>query len=115
MRKALEICLILILLISRKAYSQEKAEKFSLNGYVSTMGSVIFDSLSGPFIIDNLVHNRLNFKGYLNKNITIATELRNRLFVGDMVRSGPAYSEMIGNDQGWADLPGIFLMSPHFS
>lgn len=104
MRKTLEISFILSMLISWKSFSQENVERMSLKGYVSTMESVIFDSLSGPFIVDNLVHNRLNFKGYLNKNITVATELRNRLFVGDMVRSGISYSEMTGNDQGWVDL-----------
>lgn len=104
MRKVLEIYFILLLVINVEAFSQEEDKKFSLNGYVSTMESVIFDSLSGPFIIDNLVHNRLNFKGYINNNISFATELRNRLFIGDMVRSGPSYAEMTGNDQGWADM-----------
>lgn len=104
MRKVLEIFFILLLIINVEAFSQEKDKKFSLNGYVSTMESVIFDSLSGPFIIDNLVHNRLNLKGYINNNISFATELRNRLFIGDMVRSGPSYAEMTGNDQGWADM-----------
>ena len=51
------------------------------------MQSVMFDSLSGPFVIDNLIHNRLNLKGYVNENITFAAEFRNRLFTGDMVRS----------------------------
>ena len=114
MCKVLEIFLILSLLISGKAFSQEKVERISLNGYVSTMESVIFDSISGPFIVDNLVHNRLNFKGYLNKNITFATELRNRLFVGDMVRTGPSYSEMIGSDQGWVDMSWNILNEQSF-
>ena len=51
------------------------------------MQSVMFDSVSGPFVVDNLLHNRLNFKGYVNEHITFATEFRNRLFTGDMVRS----------------------------
>lgn len=104
MRKILEIYFILFLVFNTEAFSQEKDKKLSLNGYVSTMESVIFDSLSGPFIIDNLVHNRLNLKGYINNNISFATELRNRLFIGDMVRSGPLYAEMTGSDQGWADM-----------
>ena len=65
------------------------------------MQSVMFDSLSGPFINDNLIHNRLNLSGYVNDHITFAAEFRNRLFTGDMVKSGPSYSEMIGSDQGW--------------
>ena len=66
--------------------SQEKQKKIVLNGYVTSMQSAMFDSLSGPFVYDNLIHNRLNFKGYINSHITFAAEFRNRLFTGDMVR-----------------------------
>ena len=69
--------------------AQEKQKFLTLNGYVSTMQSVMFDSLSGPFLNENLIHNRLNFKGYVNENITFAAEFRNRLFTGDMVRIRP--------------------------
>ena len=94
------------------ALSQEKQKVVTLNGYLSTMQSVMFDSLSGPFVNDNLLHNRLNFKVYLNDNITFAAEFRNRLFTGDMVRSGSSYSEMTGSDQGWVDLSWNILNEP---
>jgi hypothetical protein len=84
--------------------SQEKPEFLTLDGYVSTMQSVMFDSLSGPFVNENLIHNRLNLKGYINENITFTAEFRNRLFTGDMVRSVPSYSQMIATDHGWVDL-----------
>ena len=114
MRKVLEIYFILFLVINVEAFSQEEDKRFSLNGYVSTMESVIFDSLSGPFIVDNLLHNRLNFKGYINNNITFAAELRNRLFVGDMVRINPSYAEMTGSDQGWVDMSWNILNEQSF-
>jgi hypothetical protein len=85
------------------AFSQEKLKVFRLNGYVTSMQSVIFESLSGDFINDNLIHNRLNFKAYPFSNITVALEFRNRLFTGDMVRI-PGYSSFIGDDQGFADM-----------
>jgi hypothetical protein len=85
-------------------FSQEKPKFLTLDGYLSTIQSAMFDSLSGPFIYDNLIHNRMNFKGYVNENITFAAEFRNRLFTGDMVRSGRSYSEMTGSDQGWIDM-----------
>lgn len=94
----------LVLFSIGQVFSQEKQKFLTLNGYVSTLQSVIFDSVSGPFIIDNLIHNRLNLKGFINDNLTFAVELRNRLFTGDMVKSGPGYSEMIGSDQGRVDL-----------
>jgi hypothetical protein len=94
----------LILVTKCPVLSQEKRKTLTLNGYVSTLQSVMFDSLSGPFINDNLIHNRLNLKGYINDHLTFAAEFRNRLFTGDMVKAGPEYSESIGSDQGIADL-----------
>jgi len=96
--------ILLALIFPWVLFSQEKSKFLTLNGYVSTLQSVMFDSLSGPFINDNLIHNRLNFKGYLNSNITFAAEFRNRLFTGDRVRAGRSYSESTANDQGFIDM-----------
>jgi hypothetical protein len=103
-----------ILISSDQVFSQEKQRLLTLNGYLTTMQSVMFDSLSGPFVNDNLLHNRLNFKGYINDHITFAAEFRNRLFTGDMVRSNPSYAEMTGSDQGWADLSWNILNEQSF-
>lgn len=97
--------LILSYIISAShSFSQEKSSPFSFNGYLVTMESAIFDSLSGPVLFDNVLHNRLNFKYYVQDHITLAAEFRNRLFTGDMARMGNAYSEMIDADEGIADL-----------
>jgi hypothetical protein len=85
-------------------YSQEKEKVITLNGYLTTMQSSMFDSLSGPFLNENLIHNRLNFKGYFSDNITLAAEFRNRLFTGDMVRYGRPYAGLIGEDNGTIDM-----------
>lgn len=103
--KRILIFILLLIPISRVPLSaQEKPKFLTVNGYLSTMQSVIFDSLSGPFLNENLLHNRINLKGFINENITFAAEFRNRLFTGDLVRSGTLYSAQIGSDQGWADL-----------
>ena len=86
------------------AIAQEKPSPFILNGYVTTMQSAMFDTLSDPVIYENLLHNRLNFKIYLTEDITFAAEFRNRLFTGDMVKSYPGYSDMMGTDEGWVDM-----------
>jgi hypothetical protein len=82
----------------------EKQKPVELSGYLTILQSAMFDTLSGPFFYENLLHNRLNFKGYINDNITLAVELRNRLFTGDMVRSYYGYSDMMATDQGWVDM-----------
>jgi hypothetical protein len=114
MKRNLILIIIFIFVLTFKAFTQEKPKFLNLNGYLSAIQSVQFDSLSGQFINDNVIHNRLNFKGYVSKNITFALEFRNRLFTGDMVKSGKAYSEMIGNDQGLADLSWNILNENSF-
>jgi hypothetical protein len=85
-------------------HSQEIERPITLKGYVTTMQSSTFDSLSGPFLNENLIHNRLNFKAYVNDKITFAAEFRNRLFTGDMVRYGRPYTGLIGDDDGVIDM-----------
>jgi hypothetical protein len=114
MKRILVFIFSFILFATGTAISQEKQKILTLTGYLSTMQSVQFDSLSGEFINENLIHNRLNIKGYANENITFAAEFRNRLFTGDMVKSGSSYSGLIGRDQGWADLSWNILNKQSF-
>ena len=104
MLKRSTLLFILISSCCLSGYSQEKEKKITLKGYVTVMQSSMFDSLSGPFYNENLIHNRLNFKAYLNDKITFAAELRNRLFTGDMVRIGRPYAGLIGDDDGVIDM-----------
>jgi len=102
--KKYHIALILLLFFQSETLFPQEKKSVVPGGYLTTMQSAIFDSLSGPVIYENLLHNRLNFKVYLNDHITFASEFRNRLFTGDMVRSWPGYAEMIGADEGCVDM-----------
>jgi len=99
------VCIDLLNISPLNILAQDENRKaFDVSGYITTLQSAMFDTLSGPFYYENLLHNRLNFRGYINKNVTLAVDLRNRLFTGDMVRSYYGYSDMIATDDGWADL-----------
>jgi hypothetical protein len=86
------------------SFATEKKKSITLNGYISTLQTAIFDSISGPFENENLIHNRLNFKGYINDNITFALEFRNRLFTGDLISLGDIYTNMIKLDPGFINM-----------
>jgi hypothetical protein len=102
--KIITVTFAIAFMFLASANAQEEEKTITLNGYVSTLQSSMFEKLSGDFINDNLIHNRLNFKGYLNSNLTFAAEIRNRLFIGDMIRFNPAYPSFIGDDQGLVDM-----------
>jgi hypothetical protein len=97
------VVVIFLFLHSVILISQDK-KSITLNGYITTMQNATFDSLSGAVSYENILNNRLNFKGYFNEHLTFAAEFRNRLFTGDMVKSYPGYAKMTGTDEGWADM-----------
>jgi hypothetical protein len=107
------VAVIILFLNTELLFPQEK-KSFSASGYLTSMQSVMFDSLSGPFINENLLHNRLNFKGYLGNNITFCIEFRNRLFTGDPVRLGKYYTDLIGADDGVVDMSWNVLEEQSF-
>jgi hypothetical protein len=112
--KKIFLAALILLAFTTSLFSQDKQKPITLDGYMTTLQSAMFDSLSGTVVFDNVLHNRLNFKGYLNKSITLAIEFRNRLFTGDMARTGNSYSDMIGKDQGWADMSWNLLNENSF-
>ena len=105
--------MLFLFLPAGTGFSQVK-NPVSLNGYVTTMQSSMFEKLSGSFMNENLLHNRLNFKAYISNGITFSGELRNRLFTGDFVRMGSYYSDMIGYDRGFADMSWNILSENSF-
>ena len=113
MKKLCFAFFLLLLLPAGKILSQEK-NPVTLAGYVTTMQSSMFEKLSGSFMNENLLHNRLNFKAYISNGITFTGELRNRLFTGDFVRMGSYYSDIIGYDRGFADMSWNILSENSF-
>lgn len=112
MKKFCFIIFFAVIFISG-ALPQEK-KTFTLNGYLTTMPSVMFDSLSGTFSNDILIHNRLNFNLYIGEYLSFGLEFRNRVIKGDMVRNNVNYPEMIGNDPGLMDLSWNLIKEPSF-
>jgi len=98
------IVLVIILLLSLyqpAAAQTEKPSNISLKGYVKYMNTVIFDEFDSFWTLDNLIHNRLNFKWYMGESLTLTAEARNRVIYGDYVRLMPGYAEMTGRDNGF--------------
>ena len=55
-------------------------EKYDFNGYVKFMQSLAFTD-QGKVLVDNLIHNRLNFAFYTKKGSTFVAQFRNRVFL----------------------------------
>jgi hypothetical protein len=76
---------------------------FRFTGYVKYMNTIIFDEFDSHWMVDNLLHNRLNFRWFASENLTLTAGMRNRLIYGDFVRSLPGYDAIISHDDGYLD------------
>jgi hypothetical protein len=86
-------------------YAQEEIEepkKFTTKGYLKDMASLTF--LGDSSLFQNLVHNRLNFAWYPNKEFTFYLEIRSRLVTGDYVKKIPGYSTIIDSNNDYFDM-----------
>jgi len=106
--------LVWILALSPVLLLSQEKRPVTIKGYVTTMQSAYFDSVSGPFVNENLLHNRIMLQGYAGSNFTWAVEIRNRFFTGDRVRMGDFFSGMIGKDPGFADMSWNLLEEQSF-
>jgi len=80
-------------------------KSWRLSGYVKDLQNHFIFNNSFPdlqtlelvdtFLMENFIHNRLNFEWFVNDALTFRTDLRTRLFVGDLARTFPTYGEMI--------------------
>lgn len=84
--------------------AQNKDRKWELNGYISYLNSNMFDSIGNPWLIDNQFYNRLNFSYYINDNLNIDIQMRNRLMYGNTMIINPLLSQSVDADNGWGDL-----------
>ena len=89
------------------AQNQKKEKKWTLDGYVSNVQSVIImDTLKDYWIADNLLLNRLNFHWYPSDALTFEIGMRNRFMYGDQIKGDATgmYLKSLDEDKGLVDL-----------
>lgn len=100
MKKLLTYILLFFFALNTK--SQESVFKnMSLNGYVKYMNTTMFSNVDSLWLVDNLIHNRINYRWYMNDKLTLAIDMRNRFIYGDMVKFIPNYANSLENDNGF--------------
>ncbi|MCB0429901.1 MAG: hypothetical protein H6585_04030 [Flavobacteriales bacterium] len=72
--------------------------EWQLNGYVKDLVTTSFLHPANGLPTDNLIHNRINFKGYWKSKLTGALEIRNRLFTGYSVKNFQGFVDYVDNE-----------------
>ena len=87
--------------------AQEKETEFTLGGYINYLPSYLEFERSNEidFQKNQLIHNRLNIRGYIKDNFSIGLELRNRILfdVGEF-----------NDDNGYFDLSHYYINNSKF-
>jgi hypothetical protein len=92
---------ILLLVLFHECFSQEK---FTIDGYISQMGSSLFMKDSNEATWDYVLHNRINMAWYPSHKFTMKMQFRNRFLWGETMEQTRDYAKLTGADKGWVDL-----------
>ncbi len=77
-------------------WAQEEPDRnWSLNGYAKQLQTVLKIDGIDSYLLDNLIHNRLNFRWYPSDAWNVRIEMRNRLFYGDLVKLTTNYADQV--------------------
>ncbi len=96
---------LLLSLTSLTAFAQEEEpKKLIVDGYLKDMVTFTKIEEADSTLVENLIHNRLNFEWFPSEKLTGKLEIRNRLFTGDMVKSIPNYAKLLDVNNDYFDL-----------
>jgi hypothetical protein len=96
--------LIFSIIFSFSLAGQEERKKITIQGYISSLQNVMFDSINNKWTTENLLHNRINLKWYPNEYLTGVLELRNRFIFGESISNNPDASSTYEQDYGFLDM-----------
>ena len=104
-----------MLLFTLQSHAQETQtwvqKNIQFSGYIKYLNTSTFQDLD-VIINDNLLHNRLNLKVYLNDNFSTTLEVRNRVFWGNSLQAIPDYATLIDVDIQDINLSANFVDKP---
>lgn len=80
----------------KKKRDPNAPKNWELGGYVKYLTSLYLVQQPVSLMIqNNLIHNRLNFKWYINDDFTLKADLRTRVFFGEFIKLQPNYGAAI--------------------
>ena len=99
--------LVLIMLWLNQLKAQEKETEFTLGGYINYLPSYLEFERSNEidFQKNQLIHNRINIRGYIKDNFSIGLELRNRILFNE---------GEFNDDNGYFDLSHYYINNSKF-
>jgi hypothetical protein len=113
------ILFIYFIILACSLHGQNEPKKWRLSGYVKDLQTLFFINESffpvDTLLVDNLIHNRLNFWWYASDQLTIKADLRSRIFYGDFVKITPDFAGTVDNaNNDYFDLSLVLVDNPSY-
>ena len=105
---------IILLLLVMLSLQKSKAQKLTLHGYQKYMNTTLFSEPKEPWLVDNMLHNRMKVNWFATSSVTFNMEARTRLIYGDFVNKLPGYATGIEQQSGYFDLNHTFTSGPSY-
>ena len=112
MKKSINIILLFLLFLNNiEGQEDNKSNSWwknntSLTGYVKYLNTTTFQNFN-YLTLDNQLHNRINFKMYINDNFTFDLQVRNRLLWGESLQN-PYFKDFIDTKND-IDMSGFLI------
>ena len=114
MRLTVYIAISLIAVFINTAHAQDslKAQDsasahpshFRFGGYVKDLQLAEFTNNANSLVTGGIIHNRLNFKYFINSQFTFTAEERNLLYFGELVKYTPGLNKSADSETGYFNL-----------
>lgn len=101
MRIAFIIIISCLSLSSASAQEEKQESPWEVHGYVKQLQTIFKIDGFNTYLLDNLIHNRINVRYEPSEHFQVAVDFRNRIFYGDLVKLNPGFAsqiEMANND-----------------
>ncbi|MBK8502010.1 MAG: hypothetical protein IPL46_07275 [Saprospiraceae bacterium] len=95
MMRPFAIILLCLVTWSLIAQQEEKKSPWEVHGYVKQLQTVFKIDGFSTYLLDNLVHNRINIRYEPSEHFLVAVDFRNRIFYGDLVKLNPSYADQV--------------------
>ena len=86
-----------------------KPKRYELKGYLKDLQMVSFVDDADSLLSSNLIHNRLNTRWNLSKDLFLRLELRTRIYYGETVKLIPDFGKYISRDAGFFNLTKLWV------
>lgn len=110
------VFLLLLVIFPGALWSQESTppRRWELKGYLNDLQMVQFQKVNDPWILDNEIHNRLDFSWYPGTLFRLGIGMRNRFLFGQSFTQNPAYKGSLTTDPGLVNMTWSLLSGNSF-